>query len=172
MFREDYINTALAADGIMYSVPGNFVEGVAVVHAPRTMKACNLIGGGSMAVMNLNTGEPMPLIMYDDCYEKLNQDGKDYLIYHELSHIQHGDHLRGQDNPGLTWARYRLACRFWIPKIEILADLGCVKKIGFKRTIKGMLNLIRTVNCASGYFQCGKRIIALSVCNAIGTIVK
>ena len=168
MTYAEKVNGALLMDGIIGRTikEEDIIEGVPAMYAPKTMKASNLIGGGTIALSNLMTGEVIPVIIYDDCYDKLNNDGKDFLIYHELSHIQHGDYMMAQKDQ----IKYFIACKLWIAKIEVLADIGCTKRIGRKRTLSGMLNLIRT--CKDGYVQMIRRMIALNLHYAIGTIVK
>ena len=168
MTYAERVDGALLMDGIIGKTitEDDLIDGVPVLYAPKTMKACGLVGGGNIALANALTGEAMPVLIYDDCYNKLNDDGKDYLIYHELSHVKNGDCIR----PVKTNFWYILSCKLWVPKIEVLADYGCSQRIGFKRTISGMINLVKT--CKYGYVQIARRMVALSVCNAIGTMVK
>lgn len=168
MTYAERVNGALLMDGIIGRTikEEDLIEGVPVLYAPKTMKACGLVGGGNIALANLLTGEAMPVIVYDDCYNKLNNDGKDYLIYHELSHIERGDCAR----PVTTNFWYLLSCKLWVPKMEIMADLGCANKIGIKRTLSGMVNLVKT--CKYGYVQIARRMLALNLYRAFGTIVK
>lgn len=155
----DKINMALEKDGVIGTEPETYICGVPIWHAPETMKVDNTVFASvrNICICNSVGGDAIvPAILYDNSFKKLSKTAKLYVIAHEIGHVRNKDMDKEMDINA-----YRFVCAYGVPKMEFLADLRAVKRLGWKKTIKGMVE-VANANPASS-MQLIRRAFAVAI---------
>ena len=153
--------TASLIDGIGLRNPDNTINGISAWYAPNCTKA---IGAVCSAAVMMDDGSYS--IIYDDLFNGISDKAKEYVIAHELGHIENKD----KTMTSKELLVYLLACNLWVPKIEFKADLKAAKRMGFKKCLAGMREFSKSLGI-SGQIQLYRRIVALTAHYIIKEVV-